>query len=135
MFPQGLADNRNHMGSLLRTVCHWSPAPRQILQSRHGAFRATCQESFALVQHGLFATAQGFGCGSDGLSLVSQQDSQDTNHQAGAFASLLLCQTQLLLFLAAELDSVFVRFASDGTLSPPFLGWPQFTPKTFGKHV
>jgi hypothetical protein len=40
-----------------------------------------------------------------------------------------------LLFLAAKLDSIFIRFASDGILSPPFVGWPQFTLKTFGRQV
>jgi hypothetical protein len=40
-----------------------------------------------------------------------------------------------LLLLAAEPDLVFVRFPSDGILSPPLLGWPQFTPKTSRRQV
>jgi hypothetical protein len=38
-----------------------------------------------------------------------------------------------LLFLAIQLDLIFVRFASDGILGPPFLGWSQFTLKTFDR--
>jgi hypothetical protein len=92
------------------------------------------QESFPLIQHGLFATAQALGRSRDGFPLISLQDNQNTNHQASAFASFLLCLTQRLLFLAAESDSVLVRFSSDDFLSPPFLGWPQFTLKTFDPH-
>jgi hypothetical protein len=120
VFPQGLADNRNRLGSFLRTICHWSPTSRQVLQCCYRSFRTAIQESLALIQHCLFATAQYFGRGRDGLASIGQQYDQDANHQPSTLASLFLCLTQHLLLLAAEADSVFVRFASDGILSPPF---------------
>ena len=88
-----------------------------------------------MIQHSLFATAQYLCSGRDGPSIIGQQYDQDANHQPGILASLLLRLTQRLLLLAAEADPVFVRFASDGILSPPSLGWPQFTPKTSGMQV
>ena len=105
------------------------------MQSCYRSFRAAIQESLTLIQHGLFATAQYLCRGRDGLAIIGQQYDQDANHQAGILATFLLCLTQGLFFLAAELDSIFVRFSSDGTLSPPSVGWPQFTLKTFGTQV
>jgi hypothetical protein len=88
-----------------------------------------------LIQHCLLATAQYFGSGRDGLAIMGQQYDQDANHQPSILASLFLRLTQRLLLLAAEADSVFVRLTSDGILSPPSLGWPQFTPRTYGMHI
>jgi hypothetical protein len=105
------------------------------MQSFYRPFRAAIQKSLTLIQHSLFATAQYLCCGRDGLAIIGQQYGQDANHQPGVFASLLLRLTQRLLLLAAKADSIFVRFASDGILSPPSLGWPQFTLKTFGRQV
>ena len=135
VFPQGLANNGNSLSSFLRTICHRPSTSRQVSQSCYRPFRAAIQKSLTLIQHSLFATTQYLCSGRDGLAIISQQYDQDANHQPGAFASLLLCLTQCLLLLAAEADSIFVRFTSDGTLSPPSLGWSQFTLKTFGRQV
>ena len=70
-------------------------------------------------------------------------DMNDTAQNAGRSLSRVpdtktlkaLRLPQCLPFFAAELDSIFVRFASDGILSPPFSGWPQFALKTFERHL
>ena len=67
------------------------------------------------VQDGLFAAAQQLSRLCDGSALIGPQNDQNPDHQPGIFATFFLRSAQLSLLFAAELDSVFVRFASDGT--------------------
>jgi len=127
-FPERLADNRGDLGSFSWSIRHRSPTSRQVLQGFHGSFRAASQKSFPLIQHCLFTTSQDICRGCNGFPPVSQQDNQNANHQTGTLVSFLLCLAQRLFFLAAELDSIFVRFASDGTESSYF-GMTSVYPK------
>jgi hypothetical protein len=90
-------------------------AAGQVHQGRYRAFRPAFQESLAPVQDGLFAAAQQFSRLGDGSALIGPQDDQNPDHQPGIFATSSLRSAQLSLPFAAELDPVFVRFASDGT--------------------
>jgi hypothetical protein len=129
-----LTHGGDNLCSLLGSIDGRASAAGQVHQGRYRAFRPAFKESLAPVQDGLFATAQQVRRLGDSSTLIGPQDDQNPDHQPGIFTTFFLRSAQLSLLFAAELDSVFVRFASDGT-ETSFSGWPQYTLKTFGKHL
>jgi hypothetical protein len=127
---KNLTYDGDNLCALLGSIDGRATAARQVHQGRYRAFRPAFQKSLAPVQDGLFAAAQQFSRLGDGSALIGPQDDQNPDHQPGIFTTFFLRAAQRALLFAAELDSVFVRFASDGT-ETSFLGMASVYPKNF----
>ena len=110
-----LAHSSYYLRSLPSSIQNRSPAPGQVRQGYNGAFRPAHQEPLAPIQDRLLAAAQQVSRLGKGSVLIGPQDNQDPNDQPGIPTALPLRSAQLSLLFAAELDTVSVRFASDGT--------------------
>ncbi len=115
MLVEDLTHGGDNLCSLWGSIDRRATAAGQVHQGRYRAFRPAFQKSLAPVQDGLFAATQQFGRLGDGSALIGPQDDQNPDHQPGVFTTFFLRSAQLPLLFTAELDSVFVRFASDGT--------------------
>lgn len=115
MVMKYLAHSSYYLRSLPSSIENRSPAPGQVCQSYNGAFRPAHQEPPAPIQDRLLAATQQFSRLGNGSVLIGPQDDQDPTDQPGIPTALSLRPAQFSLLLAAELDPVFVRFASDGT--------------------
>jgi hypothetical protein len=76
------------------------------LQNGH-AFQGEALKAGVLTENTAFRQSK--------LGFIGSQNDQNPDHQPGIFTTFFLRSAQLSLLFAAELDSVFVRFASDGT--------------------
>jgi hypothetical protein len=127
---KNLTHHGDNLYPLLGSIDGRATAAGQVHQGRYRAFRPAFQKSLAPVQDGLFTAAQQLSRLGDGSTLIGPQDDQNPDHQPGIFTTFFLRSAQLSLLFAAELDSVFVRFVSDGT-ETSFLGMASVYPKNF----